>query len=287
MPSGRLLCMASDPGIGKTRTVLDLARRAYHGHPWPDGQPMTLSAGTVTLWVAGDRQHDELTEAATAYGLPDEALLFNAPPDDPFGGLDLDDPETMGALGDRARAARPGFIVVDTVGMTTARNLCRPEETRAFCGPLADLATATGIPVLALTHLSKDKEALGRRIIGAARVVWNLTRPDRDGQPDRRRFWVDKSFAKTPPPLGITMGEGGNDYDFTPPSEPEASKGGRPSVARDEAVAFIREQLGKSNDQAQLPSAPHGRRAARAPPPSGEPATSWSKRVSLSARVSR
>ena len=55
----------------------------------------------------------------------------------------------------------PRFIVIDTVGMTTARNLCRPEETRAYCGPLADLATATGIPVLALTHLSKDKEALG------------------------------------------------------------------------------------------------------------------------------
>ena len=37
------------PRIGKTRTVLDLARRAYHGRPWADGHPMTLSAGTVTL----------------------------------------------------------------------------------------------------------------------------------------------------------------------------------------------------------------------------------------------
>lgn len=244
MPSGRLLCMASDPGIGKTRTVLDLARRAYHNMPWPDCQPMTLPAGSVTLWVAGDRQHDELAEAAAAYGLPDDALLFNATPDDPFGGLDLDDPETVAALGERVRSVRPGFLVVDTVGMTTGRNLCRPEEARAYFGPLADLATATGIPILALTHLSKEKEALGRRIIGAARVVWNLTRPDPEGQPDRRRLWVSKTYAVAPPALGVTMGIGGNEYDFTPPSEPEAPrKGGRPPEDREKAITFLVEKL--------------------------------------------
>jgi hypothetical protein len=43
--------------------------------------------------------------------------------------------------------------------------------------------------------------------------------------------------------LRITMGAAGNEYDFAPPSEPEASKGGRPPEKLDKAVAFLVEKL--------------------------------------------
>src|ERR1700680_3659642 len=42
VPRGRVSGVAGFEGTGKTRFALDLARRAFHGHPWPDGQPMTL-----------------------------------------------------------------------------------------------------------------------------------------------------------------------------------------------------------------------------------------------------
>ena len=112
-------------------------------------------------------------------------------------------------------------MIIDTVGMATARNLCRPEEARAFFGPLIDLAGETGVAVLGLTHLSKGGEALGRRIVEKARVVLKMTQPDPEGQPDRRRLWVDKTAVMKPPALGITMGDAGNEYDFSPPTEPE------------------------------------------------------------------
>jgi hypothetical protein len=114
-------------------------------------------------------------------------------------------------------------VIVDPVGTTTGRNHSTPEDAREYFGPLMELASKSGVAFLGLTHLSKDKEALGRRIVEKARVVLKMTRPDPEGQPDRRRLWVDKTAAVAPSPLGITMGDEGNDYDSYPPTEPEAA----------------------------------------------------------------
>ncbi len=216
-----LNAVAADPGIGKTRFALDLARRLWFGLPWPDGQPATLPAGTRTLWVQGDRNFAEMLQAARDFGLPDEAVALGSAPDEPFGSLDLDDPDTLAAIGNRIQAAAAPLAIIDTVGMTTASNLSKPNEAREFFAPILDLCHKTGVAFLGLTHLSKDKEALGRRIVEKARVVIKMTQPDPEGQPDRRRLWVDKTAVVRPPALGITMKTGGNDYDFEPPKEPD------------------------------------------------------------------
>jgi len=62
-------------------------------------------------------------------------------------------------------------------------------------GPLMDLAASSGVAFIGLTHLSKDKEALGSRIVEKARVVAKMTQPDPEGQPNRRKLWVDKTAA--------------------------------------------------------------------------------------------
>ena len=221
LASGVLNVVASDPGTGKTRFGLDLARRLWFGLPWPDGQENNWPKETRTLWVQGDRNFAEMLQAARDFGLPDEAVALGASPEDPLGGLDMDDEETLATLGDHIRAAEPALVLFDTVGMVTGRNLCRPEEARAFFAPLMDLARNTGVALVGLTHLSANKEALGRRIVEKARVVLKMTQPDPEGQQHRRRLWVDKSAVVKPPPLGITMKGHGNDYDFAPPDEPE------------------------------------------------------------------
>ncbi len=221
LAAGVLNAVASEPGTGKTRFGLDLARRLWLALPWPDGQENLFPPGTRTLWVQGDRNYAELLQAARDFGLPDEAVALGTSPEDPMGGLDLDDGATLLELGDHIRAAQPALVIIDTVGMVTERNLCRPEEARAFFAPLMDLARDTGVAFVGLTHLSANKEALGRRIVEKARVVLKMTQPDPDGQADRRRLWVDKSAVVKPPPLGITMKGEGNEYDFAPPTEPE------------------------------------------------------------------
>ena len=241
--------VASEPGTGKTRFAFDLARRLFLGLDWPDGQTNDLPKGSRTLWVQADRAFPEMLQTARDYGLPEEAVVLGSSPEDPTAGLDLDDSEGLINLAERIKAAGPALVIIDTVGMTTARNLCRPEEAREFFAPLLELARETGVALLGLTHLSKGGEALGRRIVEKARVVIKMTQPDPEGQPNRRRMWVDKTAFVKPPPLGITMGDKGNDYDHTPPTEPEASKSGRPPEERAKAEQFIRAALSQDNDQ--------------------------------------
>jgi hypothetical protein len=243
-----LNALASDPGVGKTIFAMWMTRLLWTGGDFPDGQPNNLPAGTKALWVPGDRQFGQILDLAGKFEVPDEALLLNAPPEDPAGGLDLDDEAEMAALRDRVEAERPGLVIVDTVGMTTGLNLCRPEDARQYFAPLMDMAVATETTFLMLTHLNKDGQALGRRINGACRVVLKMTHPDPD-QADRRRLWVEKSLAEKPPALGMTIATAGCSFDFNPPSAPEPDKGGRPSEGRDKAKAFIRDALARENDQ--------------------------------------
>ncbi len=242
LAGGVLNSLAADPGVGKTILAMNLARVLWHGRPWPDGQINPFPPRTRTLWVPGDRHYTQLLDLAERYGLDDDALLFNAPADKPADGLDLDEAEVRDALYARVKEQSPGLVIVDTVGMTTDRNLGRPEEARAYFGPLMTMAGESGVPFLLLTHLSRDAQALGRRIVGACRVVWKLTHPDPDGQPDRRRFWVDKSYTVVPKPLGMTISDQGCTFDGEPPIG-DGGKVGRPPAQLEKCKRWLNERL--------------------------------------------
>ena len=68
-----------------------------------------------------------------------------------------------------------------------------------------------------------------------------MFKPD-PAQPDRRRLEVIGNF-KEPPPLGVTIRDGGCDFDFNPPTEPARNLGGRPPEKCDKAIAFLTEKL--------------------------------------------
>jgi hypothetical protein len=238
---GHFNLFSSDPKVGKTHLALYLAWLIYSAEPWPDGQPATFPEGTRTLWVCGDRHQDELRERAAAFGLPPEAILLNASPDDPYGGWDLDNPDNVAALRERVEAERPGLTIIDTVWRATRRRLNREDEVNLLMNPLITMAQECGAAILGLMHLSKDNETLGRRLEGLARAILKLFKPD-PGKPDRRKLIVTGNF-KEPPPLGVTLRDGGCDFDFAPPEEPARSPGGRPPVKLDKAVAFLETEL--------------------------------------------
>ncbi len=54
---------------------------------------------------------------------------------------------------------------------------------------------------------------------------------------------MDKSYARKPPALGMTIGESGCAFDLNPPSEPELNRGGRPTVRLDECKRWLAERL--------------------------------------------
>jgi KaiC/GvpD/RAD55 family RecA-like ATPase len=244
LPRASLTALASDPGIGKTLLAMTLSREIWRGSTWPDGQPPTFPQGTRTLWVPGDQHFGQLVEVAAAYGLPPEAIVLNGSPDDPTGRLFLDDIESIEALRRRVIRHTPALVVIDTVGMTTDRNLGKPEEARQYFEPLMKIANEHRTSFLLLTHLSKDsQQALGRRIVGASRVVWKLTQPDPEGQPDRRKLWVDKSYALKPPALGMTIAAEGCTFDAQPPEGPSKDKGGRAPAKLEACKQWLLERL--------------------------------------------
>ena len=240
---GVLNAVASDPGIGKTRFGMDISRRLWKKLVFPDGAVNPYPAGTRTLWIQGDRNFGEMLKCSRDFGLPDDAVVLGSAPNDPLGSLDLDDPDTISAIGERIIAAKTPLVIIDTVGMTTSHNLSKPNEAREFFAPLMDLASKTGVALEGLTHLSMNKEALGRRIVEKARIVVKMTQPNPEGQINRRRLWVDKSAIVKPQALGITMGDSGNEYDGNPPSEPEPARPGPAPVRLAECKQWLKDQL--------------------------------------------
>jgi hypothetical protein len=224
----------------------------WHCEPWPDGCLATRPPRTPSFWICSDRNHGEIVHASEAFGLPDESVYFNASPTDPFGGIKLDDPAEIRAMRRRIKSCRPGMVVIDTINKATKRALYRPEDAEAFFGPLLDVAMDLQVPIFALTHLAKSGDALDRRIHGTARVMIKMAKPEGDETTTRRRLWVAEiREGKPSPPLGVEMGDAGNEYNGNPPNlQPQPAAGappkqgrGRPSKATEQVMSWLREYL--------------------------------------------
>lgn len=243
IPSAALTLLASEAGTGKTRFCHDLHRRIALGLPWPDGRPMTVPPGGKVLWVPADNQHREMICIPPAFGIPDELVILNAPASDPFGGTSLMTVEELRDFEERIVRVRPVVVFIDTVTNTGDYKAQDASDAKRQYKPLQEIAIRTRVPIVCVTHLNAGGKVLGRRAVEKVRVVIQEEYPDPDGQPDRRKLWVSKSFDLKPPALGVTMGAGGNEYDDKPPAPPEAKQaGGRgqecsPKV--DAAIAFL------------------------------------------------
>jgi hypothetical protein len=230
---------------------MDLARRIYRAEPWPDGQLATFPAGTRTLWICADGHQDELAEILPAFGLPDDAVVFPAPPEDPYDGTDIDVPSFIGpggTLEQAIEATKPGFVIIDTLTNATKRDLCAQDQMKDLKKPLVRLAQQYRTNIVLVLHMNKEGQALGRRIKGVTRTLIHLECPNPE-RPERLRLWVEKSYAKKPPPLGVTMGENGSTYDNDPPAKADPNRGGRPPDKRQEAKDFILNALNAENDR--------------------------------------
>lgn len=220
---GVLTAIAAEGGTGKTRLVADLVRRLRHRLPWPGNTPNTEEPGqTVALWVVADNHHDEMVSLSEAFGIAD-CVKVNASKLDPYGGVTLEMLEDFQILEKRIRVTRPLLVVVDTVGNSTDKNLSRQEDAKAYYQPLQLIARRQGCAILCLTHLNAGGKVLGRRALEKVRtcIRMNAEKSDDSEKIPRRRLEVTKSNSRYPKPLGITMGDAGNDYDNSPPPPPE------------------------------------------------------------------
>lgn len=216
-----LTAFAAEGGTGKTRETMDLVRRVRHRLPWPDGSPMIdWPNETVALWVVGDNHHAEMVTLCEAFGTTD-CVKINAHPADIYGGVSLENVEDLLLLEKRIQAVKPLFVVIDTVGNTTDKNLSRQEDAKAYYQPLQVIARRQNVVVLCLTHLNAGGKVLGRRVMEKVRQVWRMSAETVNDHTCRRRLEVIKSNNPYPAALGVTMSDEGNEYDTDPPPSPE------------------------------------------------------------------
>jgi hypothetical protein len=247
IPPNRIVGVAAGEGVGKTRFLLDLCRRVWLGIPWPDEQPMTLPAQTPSLWICADGHHDEIAEILPNLGLPPDSVVFPAEREDPYDHTSLDVAETLEYIEGAIVDLKPWCMVVDSLTYATTSDVCEQRSIARLKAPLVRLAQIHEIIVLLSLHMSREGQALGRRVKGITRTLMHLECPDPD-RPERLSLWVEKSYAKRPPPLGVTMTDSGNDYDSDPPARSDPSKGARPPERREHARQFIVGELIKRND---------------------------------------
>lgn len=249
IPTAALTLLASEPGTGKTRFCFDLARRLWHGLPWPDGAPNPHPAGGRTLWVAADNQWQEMVDIPPAFAIPDDAVLLNAPASDPYDGTSLETPDEWARLEARIARIRPALVVIDTITNTGDFKSQDSSDAKKQYKPLQEIATRCRVAILCVTHLNAGGKVLGRRAVEKVRVAIQMDCPDPVGQADRRKLWVSKSKAVRPPPLGVTMGPEGNDYDTSPPEPPGPKRQGGATtgplpVATAGCMAWLATRLG-------------------------------------------
>ena len=250
IPTSVLTLLTAEPSTGKTRLCLDLQRRISLGLPWPDGAPIQLQDGVLprVLWVAADHQHAELADAPSKFGYPPDACYLNSSRSDLYGGTELQTPEQLADFEERIKRVKPALVVIDTVTNTGDFKSQDSSDAKRQYKPLQEVAKRTGCAMLVVTHTNVAGKTLGRRADEKTRVTIRVERPDPEGQPHRRKLSVALSrLSVYPPPLGVTMHDSGNDYDNTPPEDPEnaqAAQGAKlPSPAIQEAIGYLTTRL--------------------------------------------
>jgi hypothetical protein len=240
---GVLTGIGATAGTGKTRFCADLLRRIRHGKGWPDGAAIEIPADALSLWVVSDNHHDEMVTLSQSFGIVD-SIRLNAYKSDPYGGVCLEEKQDLKDLEARVAILRPLFVVIDTVGNATDKNLCKQEDAKSFYFPLQIMARRYRTAILCLTHLNADGHFLGRRVMEKVRVAIRMEQPDEDS--NRRRLEVVKSNSQRPHVLGVTMGDEANEYDTNPPPRADAQERrapGPPPEKVKEAVAWLSEWL--------------------------------------------
>ena len=211
---GKVHVFDGDPGMGKSTLLSALAASVTAGVPWPDGSPVSASAGGgVVILTAEDDPGTTIRPRMEAAGADVARVSVVATIPTPNGHgriptLPADVPLVIGEC--RRIGAR--LLVIDPVTAYLGDvNSHRDSDVRGALAPLAAGAEAAGVAVVLVRHLNKGAggSALYRgggsiAFSGLARVVWIAGKDPAD--PDRRALAVSKNnLAAFPETVGYEL----------------------------------------------------------------------------------
>jgi putative DNA primase/helicase len=211
IPFGKVTLLAGDPGLGKSLVALDIAARVTVGAPFPATRQQSPrnptdegAVGSVLVLTNEDDVADTIRPRLEAHGGNVHRVFFAPKITD----LRSDFGQLVAAL-DRISDCR--LIIVDPVrAFVGASDSHFHTVVRRVLRPLADLAAARGIAVLAITHFRKNEGTAIHRaagttgFVGFARTVWTITRDQRN--PERRMMLpVKNNLGATDDGLAYTI----------------------------------------------------------------------------------
>lgn len=262
IPLGRITVLAGRPGCGKSFLTMDIAARLSTGQAWPDGGQAPI--GQTLLLSAEDDAGDTLVPRLIAAGADRKMVsllraerITKADGNIISVGFSLANIDLIACALDRMPACR--LVIVDPIGSYLGGDVDshRDNEVRQVLAPLAALAAARRLAVMAVCHTRKgmvthaDDAVLGSRgFTGLARCVLHL---DKDPNDKGRRLLLPgkSNLGQESPGLAYRIvGEPARlDWETDPldmNADDLVSGGGRPGPepdVRNAAVEWLKELL--------------------------------------------
>lgn len=197
LAQGKLILLAGPAGVSKTTVSMLLAAILTRAGIWPDGSRAPL--GDVLIWSGEDDPADTLVPRLLAAGADLERVQFITGTAEEGGEHRPFDPATdMPALRRAMAGGRFKLLIVDPIVSAVSGDSHKNTEVRRNLQPLVDLAAATGVCVLGITHFSKGTQGRDplERVTGSiafgalARVVIACGKDGSEDAGDHDRLFV-------------------------------------------------------------------------------------------------
>lgn len=161
------------PGQGKTNLALMFAATVSTGGVWPDGTK--AKQGNVIIWTGEDGLAQTLVPRLTAAGADMSRVHFVIYAHEDGQEGYFDPAKHMIALQAAIESLEGGaeLLIMDPLIAVVAGDMNKANETRQGLAPLVNLAKATGVAVLGITHKRKGSQGslAQERVLGSQAFV--------------------------------------------------------------------------------------------------------------------
>ncbi|CAA9261185.1 MAG: hypothetical protein AVDCRST_MAG77-2681 [uncultured Chloroflexi bacterium] len=218
---GAFQMLVGDPGLGKTRILLQALAAETRGRQWPYSSDSDGAAGEpgYVLYVGHEDSAERVIRPVVVDALGGDSSRFEiidslevqtrkGPRDSMF----TLSPEGLEALDAKMREVRPTLMVIDPIGgHLGGADSFKDSEVRERLMPLAHLADTYGTAIVGNSHMNKDQQkAVAYRVGGAiafyavARAVYYVATDP--AEPTRRAFFHQKgNMAELREAMGFSI----------------------------------------------------------------------------------
>lgn len=180
IPRGVITLLASDGGLGKSSTGLNLAAAVSSGHKSLFHEALdipfdtTSEPGRVFLFSGEDSAEYVMRRKLRMAGANLGNILYADVKSADFARIKFDSP----ILARTIRQYQPKLVIFDPLQSFTGRqiNLSARNEVRAMLQPLAAVAEETSAAVVIVMHTNKMRTVAGRSRIADSSDLWDLAR---------------------------------------------------------------------------------------------------------------